>query len=167
MPHRDGRRIAARWLTSDPVFGVFEKQRVIEEDAVARAQASGVSKTDVDISVVQNLSLLSKIYSDCILALVVTEDENELFMTEVVESMAACLDSVCLGNVNSTSLFDNLNQVFLMLDEIFDDGHVFETESEALSHRVTHSTPHKEEAQTFNSALFTARDSLIRSLMSG
>ena len=64
MPHRDGRRIAARWLTSDPVFGVFEKQRVIEEDAVARAQASGVSKTDVDISVVQNLSLLSKIYSD-------------------------------------------------------------------------------------------------------
>ncbi|KAH0480030.1 MAG: hypothetical protein KVP17_002155 [Porospora cf. gigantea B] len=108
-----------------------------------------------------------EVETQCILALVVTEDENELFMTEVVESMAACLDSVCLGNVNSTSLFDNLNQVFLMLDEIFDDGHVFETESEALSHRVTHSTPHKEEAQTFNSALFTARDSLIRSLMSG
>ena len=63
-PHRDGRRIAARWLTSDPVFGIFEKQRVIEEDAVAKAQASSVAKSDVDISVVQNLSLLSKIYSD-------------------------------------------------------------------------------------------------------
>lgn len=73
-----------------------------------------------DILIVNDFNI---VLNDCgVLVLVVgTKNSNELFLAEVESTVRAVLVEIC-GTITENNLYDKLDSVFLLLDQIVDRG---------------------------------------------
>nr|AET50805.1 hypothetical protein [Eimeria tenella] len=95
---------------------------------------------------------------------------NELLLLEVVEALRSVLSSICNGTVTRQALLENMDSVLLAMDETADQGLPPETNPSAILARINmqgDGQGTQETTASLNQAISQAKDSIIKSLLSG
>ncbi|KAK3162416.1 hypothetical protein QOZ80_1BG0089270 [Eleusine coracana subsp. coracana] len=92
------------------------------------------------------------------------EEENELILESVLEGFSEAVACVLPSKkLNKKTALENLDLIFLCLDEVTDEGIVLETDAKVIAEKVLGHVEGDE--QTLNGLLTTARDHITRSLL--
>ncbi|PFH36060.1 clathrin adaptor complex small chain subfamily protein [Besnoitia besnoiti] len=156
----------------------FASQRQLEQQLVQRF-AKLVGRNEVEAFEVGEYVALGQSMNDVLLFLVAEDGANEILLLEVFNTLTSVLTSLTNGQVGKKQILDNLDVVFLMLDEVFDNGLVLQLDPGVVLARI-----HMQDDETavssagaggeapsaqtaFNQAISSAKENLIRSLLSG
>lgn len=168
----DGARVVAKYTTGDhalhsKLLGTFEDQRTFE--AQLKSKASRVpSRGEVEVIMTDTMVVLLKSVNDINIFLIGNQKENELILLEAINALYNALHYVTNGQVMKRQLQENLGSVFIILDELLDQGLIFETDSTVIVNRLQMSDrggSDLQEQTAFNQALHNAKENLLRSFL--
>ncbi|KEP63366.1 UNVERIFIED_CONTAM: clathrin adaptor complex small chain subfamily protein [Hammondia hammondi] len=157
----------------------FASQRQLEQQLVQRfSRLNG--RNDVEAFELGGYVALGKSTNDVLLFVVAEDGANELLLLEIFNTLTAVLSSLTNGQIGKKQILDNLDGVFLMLDEVFDSGLLLQLDPGVILARINMQDDEAAGASgagaggealstqaAFNQAISSAKENLIRSLLSG
>eukprot|EP00921_Rhytidocystis_pertsovi_P009548 GHVQ01015397.1.p1 GENE.GHVQ01015397.1~~GHVQ01015397.1.p1 ORF type:complete len:185 (+),score=42.49 GHVQ01015397.1:87-641(+) len=155
----------------------FVSQTKLEQQLAMKANRL-VGSTEVEIVMVDKFMSLIRSVNDVAIYVIGDMDENELMLLEVITAVYQCLSTITSGQIGKRQILEQLDSVFLMLDEVVDSGVILETDAAVITSRLnmldgqTSSSGQGNEVTTsettaFNQALSQARDNLMRNFLTG
>jgi len=95
-------------------------------------------------------------------------DENELILTNVLNAIFETFSLLLRNQVDRRTMLENLDYVFLAMDELVDKGVILESEPSIIASRVSMKGLNSDlplSEQTISQALQTAKDQIARSIL--
>ncbi|XP_024972492.1 coatomer subunit zeta-1-like [Cynara cardunculus var. scolymus] len=161
----EGRRMAVKYYTDE--WTTNGAKLAFEKSIFSKTQKTN-ARTEAEIVMFENNVVVYKFIQDLHFFVTGGDDENELALATVLQGFFDAVTLLLRGNVDQREALQNLDMMFLCLDEIVDGGMILETDGNMIAGKVaTHSmddgAPLSE--QTITQALATAREHLTRSLL--
>ncbi|EMP33786.1 Coatomer subunit zeta-2 [Chelonia mydas] len=129
----DGQRLLAKYY--DDTFPSTKEQKTFE-----RSVFNKTHKTDSEIAFLEGLTIVYKSSIDLFFYVVGSSQENELMLVAVLTCLFDSLNHMLRKNVEKRSLLDNLDGVFLVVDEIVDGGVILESDPQQVIQKVNFRT---------------------------
>lgn len=157
----EGSRIAAKYFAnSDCPTGK-------EQQAFEKKLALKTLKAPSEVVMLDNATALYRSTGDSHIFVVGGNDENELLLLSVLNTLYDALQTALRGQVDKRTMLENLDAVLLVIDELVDDGIVLESDSSMIALRATMRNVEGEPSlpeQTLTQALHVAREQIIKAL---
>ena len=165
---KEGKRIHAKYYTSD-LLGNLQKQRLLEEKLLKKTKESSVGEAtlEADVIVLENTVAVFRQSMDVVLFIVGSSNENELILASVLDGLYVSLSMLLRDQLEKRMVLENLEYLFLLVDELVDGGIILETDAKVLASRVLmkgsdgDSTPTAE--LTIGQAMGVVREQIKRS----
>uniref|UniRef100_A0A8C3IY65 Coatomer subunit zeta n=1 Tax=Chrysemys picta bellii TaxID=8478 RepID=A0A8C3IY65_CHRPI len=125
----DGQRLLAKYY--DDTFPSTKEQKTFERSVFDKTH-----KTDSEIAFLEGLTIVYKSSIDLFFYVVGSSQENELMLVAVLTCLFDSLSHMLRKNVEKRSLLDNLDGVFLVVDEIVDGGVILESDPQQVIQKV-------------------------------
>jgi len=160
----DGNRLIGKYYSKD--FIAKEQKELKAFDTKLFAKTQGVNS---EIILLDDVTIVYKSVSDLYFYVIGSNTENELLLLSVLEALLDALASLLRAGVDKRAMMENLDLTLLTLDELVDEGIIFESDPQELVSRVTmrgqapESLPLSD--QTIGQAIETARAQLTRTLL--
>ena len=88
---------------------------------------------------------------------------NELVIDTVLRGLESALNTLLKGNIDARGIIDNMDYVLLAIDEVCEDGIIFETSGDDIASRVLmNSSGAPVTQETLYEAYQKARDQWLR-----
>lgn len=94
-------------------------------------------KQNADIILFDNHTVVYKEYSDFIIYIIGGLDQNEVMLYNVLQGLTGALEIILNSQMDKISVLEDYDMVVIAIDETIDDGIILETDSNAISSRVT------------------------------
>jgi len=161
----EGKRIAVKYYGNE--WTTVTQQNAFEKSIFTKTQRTN-AKGEAEIIMFDNVISVFKFVSDVHFYVTGSQDENELILVTVLQSLVDTVGVLLRNAVEKRTVLENLDLVLLTLDEIIDNGVILETEANIIANRVTmrgadNDVPLSE--QTFTQAFTSAREQLARTLL--
>lgn len=134
-----GKRVFAKYyhpphesLDSSSLAGDVKQQLAFESCLFQKTH-----KVNGDIVLFENQTVVYKEYSDIVIYLTGSLEENESLLYTTFQGLAGALEVVLKSSIDRKSIQENYDLVSLAVDETVDDGIVLETEPAVIASRVT------------------------------
>uniref|UniRef100_A0A1I8J1J7 Coatomer subunit zeta n=1 Tax=Macrostomum lignano TaxID=282301 RepID=A0A1I8J1J7_9PLAT len=134
----DGRRIVAKYYTgagsSTVTVGLAsaKDQRLFERRLLAKT----AKNPSTDVLMFEGLTCLFRSNVDLLFCVLGDSNENELILNTVLCTLFDAVSIILRKNVEKRALLDYLDVMFLVVDELCDNGIVLETDAHHLVARV-------------------------------
>uniref|UniRef100_A0A8V5GTH1 Coatomer subunit zeta n=1 Tax=Melopsittacus undulatus TaxID=13146 RepID=A0A8V5GTH1_MELUD len=125
----DGERLFAKYY--DGSYPSTKEQRVFEKNIFSKTQRS-----DSEIALLEGLTVVYRSSIDLYFYVIGSPYENELMLTAVLNCLFDSLSQMLRKNVEKRALLENMEGLFLAVDEIVDGGVVLESDPQQVVHRV-------------------------------
>ncbi|ELR12508.1 clathrin adaptor complex small chain subfamily protein [Acanthamoeba castellanii str. Neff] len=131
---QEGGRLCARYFTDD--WGPLDKQLAFEKQLHKKAQPHA------QIIALDNNVIVYKNSGDVAFYVVGDSDENELLLESVLSTLTEAIsfllraDESTWNQVDRRTLAENLDYLYLVVDELVDGGIVLESDPKAIADRV-------------------------------
>ncbi|XP_020114469.1 coatomer subunit zeta-1-like isoform X2 [Ananas comosus] len=160
----EGKRVAVKYYTDD--WPSHAAKLAFEKSVFTKTEKTN-ARTE-EIVMFDGYIVVYKFIQDLHFFVTGGDNENELILATVLQGFFDAVDLLLRNNVDKRTALENLDLIFLCLDEIVDRGIVLETEASVIaekvaSHSLDGATSFSE--QTISQALATAREHLARSLL--
>ncbi|KAK8618553.1 hypothetical protein V6N13_132541 [Hibiscus sabdariffa] len=161
----EGKRVAVKYYSDD--WPTNSAKEAFEKTVFTKTQKTS-ARNEAEITMFDDYVVVYKFVQDLHFFVTGGENENEIILASVLQGFFDAVGFILRGTVDKREVLENLDLVFLCLDEIVDGGIVLETDANVIAGKVaSHSTddgaPLSE--QTITQALATARERLARSLL--
>ena len=97
---------------------------------------------------------------------IASSSANELVIDEVIGGLESALNTLLKGTIDARGIIDNMDYVLLAIDELVEDGIIFETEGDDIASRVLMKDVSQIKQETLGSAAGVAykriRDQWLR-----
>uniref|UniRef100_A0A8C5DCB6 Coatomer subunit zeta n=1 Tax=Gouania willdenowi TaxID=441366 RepID=A0A8C5DCB6_GOUWI len=167
----DGDRLYAKYY--DDTYPTVKEQKAFEKNIFNKTH-----RTDSEIALLEGLTVVYKSNIDLFFYVIGSSHENELMLMAVLnclfDSLSQMLRNVLKNekNVERRALLENMEGLFLAVDEIVDGGVILESDPQQVVHRVAlrgDDVPLTEQTVTqvrhllpsIHSLLFTLQDPLV------
>ena len=90
----------------------------------------------INILVFQNKLIVSKVYREFYLLIVSEHTENEIILSKMLEIIEHAIDSFCGNNLSLKNVYENYEEIVLVLNEVFSNGLVLTLNENDLIDRV-------------------------------
>ncbi|KAL7616322.1 hypothetical protein Lser_V15G01439 [Lactuca serriola] len=162
----EGRRVAVKYYTDE--WETNSEKLAFERSIFSKTQKTN-ARTEPEILMFENNVVVYKFIQDLQFYVTGGDDENELALATVLQGFSEAVILLLRGNIDQREAFENLDMMFLCLDEIVDGGMILETDGNTIARKVVTNimddeTPLSE--QTITQALVAAREHFARSLLS-
>eukprot|EP00386_Alphamonas_edax_P005273 GDKI01016787.1.p1 GENE.GDKI01016787.1~~GDKI01016787.1.p1 ORF type:complete len:204 (-),score=69.14 GDKI01016787.1:17-553(-) len=165
----EGQRMAVKYAnTNIEAFKDFNSQQKFEKNLHQKASRLA-GRTEVEVVMVDEYIALVRSVNDIWLYLVGDASENELLLLEAFNAVYQGLNVITNNSIGKRQVYDNLDSVFLMLDEVTDGSVLFETDAAVLNNRINMvegDQTTQTDAMTFNQALQSAKEQVARQFFS-
>ncbi|XP_075701321.1 coatomer subunit zeta-2 isoform X2 [Rhinoderma darwinii] len=141
---QDGDRLVAKYY--DCTFPSLLEQREFEKKIFHRTQRS-----ESEVILVDGVTALCQRSSDVMCYIIGGPDENELMLLSALTCLCESLCHILRKQMDRNLLLENMDTVFLILDEIIDMGVILECESQQVIQRLSFKTVSE---QAFGFVLF-------------
>ncbi|CAH1415310.1 coatomer subunit zeta-1 [Lactuca sativa] len=163
----EGDRVAVKYYSDD--WPTNNAKEAFEKSIFTKTQKTN-ARTEAEIAMLENNVVVYKFAQDLHFFVTGGDDENELILSTVLQGFFDAVSLLLRGNVDKKEALENLDLIFLCLDEIIDGGIILETDANVIAGKVASDSvdsgaPLSE--QTISQALATAREHFTRSLLSG
>jgi len=174
----DGQRLAVKYssIAKKELWVGSKAQLAFEKKVISKLPKPSAARSEVDVAVIDEYTVLFQACNDVVVCAVASATENELVVMQLVEGIYASMSSLTQGSSFLSSgltkqlVLDGLADVLFILDEVMDDGIIFETDEEKISARVkmideTEASNSAQAEQMFQKATQSAKSKLISSLL--
>ncbi|KJP89110.1 hypothetical protein AK88_01196 [Plasmodium fragile] len=144
-----------------------EDQKLFENDITEKARKLGGNSNETEVLVLNKYTILYLLINDVSIYIVGDESDNEIILHEVMQTVQQCLDNVTNNQIGKKQLLDKLDSIYLILDEIADSGIILETNPNVIINRLYMHESDLQEHTPLNQAISSAKENIIRSLLSG
>uniref|UniRef100_A0A8C9QY03 Coatomer subunit zeta n=2 Tax=Scleropages formosus TaxID=113540 RepID=A0A8C9QY03_SCLFO len=138
----DGNRLLSKYY--DPqLYPSIKEQRNFEKNVFNKSH-----KADNEIAFLEGMTIVYKSSIDVFFYVVGSTQENELMLMMVLNCLFESLSQILRKNVEKRFLLDNMDGVFLVVDEIIDGGVILESDPQQVVQKVNY-RPVSEQAYGF------------------
>uniref|UniRef100_A0A6M2EPY6 Coatomer subunit zeta n=1 Tax=Populus davidiana TaxID=266767 RepID=A0A6M2EPY6_9ROSI len=160
----EGKRVAVKYYSDD--WPTNTAKLAFEKSLFAKTMKSN-ARTEAEITMFDSNIVIYKFVQDLHFYVTGGEDENELILSAVLQGFFDSVSLLLRSNVDKREALENLDLIFLCLDEIVERGMILETDANVIAGKVAVNSmdptaPLSE--QTIGQALATAREHLTRTL---
>ncbi|KAK1362815.1 Coatomer subunit zeta [Heracleum sosnowskyi] len=161
----DGKRVAVKYYTDD--WPTNQAKLAFEKSLFAKTQKTN-ARTEAEITLFDENVVVYRFAQDLHIFVTGGDDENELILASVLQGFFDAITIVLRTNVEQREALDNIDLIFLCVDETIDGGVILETDGTIIagkvaSHTIDEGAPLSE--QTITQALATAREHITKSLL--
>merc|ERR1719203_1529753 len=140
----DGNRLAVKYCAAArrELWPTVSAQVEFEKMIHSKLPKAVSSKSEVDVAVVKNYTVLFQAANDCVVCAVASATENELAVMQLVEGVFSAASGCSQGasflstGLSKQLVLDNLSEVLFILDEVVDDDIIFVTDEDKISSRI-------------------------------
>uniref|UniRef100_A0A3Q2YQT1 Coatomer subunit zeta n=1 Tax=Hippocampus comes TaxID=109280 RepID=A0A3Q2YQT1_HIPCM len=125
----DGDRLYAKYY--DDTYPTVKEQKAFEKNIFNKTH-----RTDSEIALLEGLTVVYKSNIDLFFYVIGSSHENELMLMAVLNCLFDSLSQMLRKNVERRALLDNMEGLFLAVDEIVDGGVILESDPQQVVHRV-------------------------------
>ncbi|XP_029451013.1 coatomer subunit zeta-1 isoform X1 [Rhinatrema bivittatum] len=125
----DGDRLFAKYY--DQTYPSVKEQKAFEKNIFNKTQ-----RTDSEIALLEGLTVVYKSSIDLYFYVIGSSHENELMLMAVLNCLFDSLSQMLRKNVEKRALLENMEGLFLAVDEIVDGGVILESDPQQVVHRV-------------------------------
>ncbi|XP_019632185.1 PREDICTED: coatomer subunit zeta-1-like isoform X2 [Branchiostoma belcheri] len=125
----DGERIIAKYF--DDTFPTSKEQRAFEKNLFNKTH-----RANAEIIMLEGITCVYRSNVDLFFYVMGSSNENELILASVLNCLYDSVSQMLRKNVEKRALMDNLDGVFLAVDEIVDGGIILEADPNAVVQRV-------------------------------
>ncbi|XP_078475444.1 coatomer subunit zeta-1-like isoform X5 [Lampetra planeri] len=155
----DGERLYAKYY--DDTYPSVKEQKTFEKNIFNKTH-----RTDSEIALLEGLTVVYKSSVDLYFYVIGSPQENELMLMTVLSCLVESLGQMFRKNVEKRALMENMDAVFLAVDEIVDGGVVLESDPLQVMQRVSlRSDDIPLTEQTVAQVLYSAKEQLKWSLL--
>uniref|UniRef100_A0A8D2J1W5 Coatomer subunit zeta n=1 Tax=Varanus komodoensis TaxID=61221 RepID=A0A8D2J1W5_VARKO len=124
-----GQRLLAKYY--DDMFPSMKEQKCFEKNVFKKTH-----KTDSEIAFLEGLTIVYKSSIDLFFYVVGSPHENELMLMSVLTCLFETLNHMLRKNVEKRTLVENMDAVFLVVDEIVDGGVILESDPQQVIQKL-------------------------------
>jgi len=135
MGDTSGNRLCAKYYSNREEFSNKGSQTKFENAILAKMNRS-VQRSDTDVLLYDDHLVLYVSSSNVRIIVVASSSANELVIDEVLRALESSLTTLLKGNIDTRGIIDNMDYVLLAIDELCDDGIIFETDGDDIASRV-------------------------------
>ncbi|XP_046577110.1 coatomer subunit zeta-1-like isoform X2 [Haliotis rubra] len=125
----DGNRLVAKYF--DDTFSTAKEQKQFEKNLFNKTH-----RANAEIIMFEGLTCVYKSNVDLFFYVIGSTQENELILASVLNALYDAVSQILRKNVEKRALLENLDAVYLAVDEICDGGIVLEADSSAIVQKV-------------------------------
>jgi hypothetical protein len=125
----DGNRILSKYY--DDTFTGVKEQKTFEKNLFQKTQ-----KANGEIIMLDGLTIVYRNSTDLYFYVIGSTSENELILVSVLNCLFDSISMVLRRNLEKKYLLEYMDSVILILDEIFDNGIILETDSNSIIQRI-------------------------------
>uniref|UniRef100_A0A8C7IJE6 Coatomer subunit zeta n=1 Tax=Oncorhynchus kisutch TaxID=8019 RepID=A0A8C7IJE6_ONCKI len=125
----DGERLYAKYY--DDTYPSVKEQKAFEKNIFSKTH-----RTDSEIALLEGLTVVYKSNIDLFFYVVGSSHENEVRSLAVLNCLFDSLSQMLRKNVERRALLENMEGLFLAVDEIVDGGVILESDPQQVVHRV-------------------------------
>ncbi|XP_052497261.1 coatomer subunit zeta-1 isoform X4 [Ovis aries] len=145
----------------DDTYPSVKEQKAFEKNIFNKTH-----RTDSEIALLEGLTVVYKSSIDLYFYVIGSSYENELMLMTVLNCLFDSLSQMLRKNVEKRALLENMEGLFLAVDEIVDGGVILESDPQQVVHRVAlrgEDVPLTE--QTVSQVLQSAKEQIKWSLL--
>ncbi|EEA06755.1 clathrin adaptor complex small chain family protein [Cryptosporidium muris RN66] len=163
----DGERIASRYYGNYKSNSFMRLCNQLEFEKQLYQKGSKLAgRNEAEAIFVDEFLCLVYAINDICIYLISKKSENELILLDVINCIYGTLLTVTVNNISKKSLFENLDSVHLILDEVVDEsGIILETDPRVVYQRIRMQGSNALEETSFNQAFTTAKENIMRSFL--
>ncbi|KAG3293705.1 coatomer subunit zeta-1 [Ictidomys tridecemlineatus] len=124
----DGDRLFAKYY--DDTYPSVKEQKAFEKNIFNKTH-----RTDSEIALLEGLTVVYKSSIDLYFCVIGSSYENELMLMAVLNCLFDSLSQMLRKNVEKRALLENVEGLFLAVDEIVDGGVILERDPQQVVHR--------------------------------
>ncbi|XP_007453593.1 PREDICTED: coatomer subunit zeta-1-like [Lipotes vexillifer] len=128
----DGDRLFAKYY--DDTYPSVKEQKAFEKNIFNKTH-----RTDSEIALLEGLTVVYKSSIDLYFYVIGSSCENELMLMAVLNCLFDSLSQMLRKNVEKRALLENMEGLFLAVDEIVDGGVILESDPQQVVHWVVQS----------------------------
>uniref|UniRef100_A0A674B993 Coatomer subunit zeta n=1 Tax=Salmo trutta TaxID=8032 RepID=A0A674B993_SALTR len=125
----DGERLYAKYY--DETYPTVKEQKAFEKNIFNKTH-----RTDSEIALLEGLTVVYKSNIDLYFYVIGSSHENELMLMSVLNCLFDSLSQMLRKNVERRALLENMEGLFLAVDEIVDGGVILESDPQQVVYRV-------------------------------
>uniref|UniRef100_A0A0N4Z0M6 Coatomer subunit zeta n=1 Tax=Parastrongyloides trichosuri TaxID=131310 RepID=A0A0N4Z0M6_PARTI len=125
----DGNRIIFKYYDNER-FGSQKAQRAFEANLFSKTH-----KANGEIILLDGLVSVYRSNVDVIFYVIGSSSENELILLQLLNAFYESVSTILRKNVEKRSIFDNLDTILLIVDELCDEGIILETDANQIVNR--------------------------------
>ena len=147
-----------------------EKQREFEKQLCFQVKNLNISPDELDIFSMDDYNIFVKIIGEIAYFIGINEEDNECLGYNFCKIFENCLGSITNDNFNRVKIFDNLEKIIVMIDEMLDNGLIINTDPESIEKLISHQEESGSKFISFSSNETTSSGSgggLFSSIFSG
>ncbi|KAK6284362.1 AP complex [Theobroma cacao] len=161
----EGKRVAVKYYSDE--WPTNSAKLAFEKSLFTKTLKSN-ARTEAEITMFDSNIVIYKFVQDLHFFVTGGDDENELVLAGVLQGLYDAISLLVRNTIDKREALENLDLIFLCIDEIVDQGMILETDANVLAGKVAIqnmevSAPLSE--QTISQALATAREHLTRTLL--
>ncbi|KAM9474347.1 coatomer subunit zeta-2 isoform 1-T1 [Salvelinus alpinus] len=128
----DGNRLLSKYYDTE-LYPSMKEQKNFEKNVFNKTH-----KADNEIAFVEGMTIVYKCSIDLFFYVVGSAQENELMLMAVLNCLFESLSQILRKNVERRCLLDNMDGVFLVVDEIIDGGVILESDPQQVIQKVNY-----------------------------
>jgi len=109
-----------------------EKQREFEKQLCFQVKNLNISQDELDIFNIDDYNVFVKIIGEIAYFIGVNEDDNECLGYNFCKIFENCLGSITNDNFDRKKIFNNLDKIMLIIDEMVDNGLIINTDPDSI-----------------------------------
>ncbi|KAI3360321.1 hypothetical protein L3Q82_014628 [Scortum barcoo] len=132
----DGNRLLSKYYDPE-LYPTMKDQKNFERNIFNKTH-----KADNEIAFLEGMTIVYKSSIDLFFYVVGSAQENELMLMSVLNCLFESLSQILRKNVERRCLLDNMEGVFLVVDEIIDGGVILESDPQQVLQKVNYRGDH-------------------------
>ncbi|ELU00183.1 hypothetical protein CAPTEDRAFT_169846 [Capitella teleta] len=126
----DANRLIAKYY--DDTYPTAKEQKAFEKNLFSKTH-----RANAEIIMLEGLTCIYRSNVDLFFYVIGSQSENELILASVLNCLYDAVNTMLRKNVEKRALLDNMDAVFLAVDEICDNGIIMESDASAVVNRVS------------------------------
>ena len=130
----NGKLIYSRYFTGKEQ----NKQREFEKQLCFQVKNLNICPGELDIFSMDDYNILVKIIGEIVYFIGLNEEDNECLGFNVCKIFENCLGNITNDNFSRVKIFENLEKIIVMIDEILYNGLIINSDLDSISKLISH-----------------------------
>jgi len=114
-----------------------ERQREFEKQLCFQVKNLNISQGELDIFNIDDYDVFVKIIGEIAYFIGIGEEDNECLGYNFCKIFENCLGNITNDNFDRKKIFDNLDKIMLIIDEMVDNGLIINTDPDSIAKLIT------------------------------